>query len=345
MLALAVLLVVLVELWRRHRPVEAPSGAKLVSRLGSAARVEGLPTGVSTGADDPWDEAQRRRERGDYAGAVICLFAHQLLTLDRLRLIRLVPGRTGRQLIRTIVDPQWQGVRRADAQAVRVGLLRPPHADSRGVRGGLDVGRGVRASGGGGDGLVIRRRAMTAVLAVVGLGPLGCSEEIDATYGRMRGASVNGTGALAELFRQEGHTVRAAVRLTDDLAEWADVIVRFAPTPGPPGRDEADWYDEWLDRGRGSGLIYVPRDYDAQAEYWQGVLEAMPKTADASLRARVEKRLEAAKPWSSQIAAEGQGTRRCRRMVRGEAPRRNRRRSARRSAAPGPRGSTRPRRP
>ena len=57
------------------------------------------------------------------------------------------------------------------------------------------------------------------------------------------------------------------------------------PDPGPPGRDEAEWYDEWLDEGRGSGIIYVPRDYDAQAEYWQGVLEAMPKTADASLRA------------------------------------------------------------
>ena len=117
----------------------------------------------------------------------------------------------------------------------------------------------------------------------------------------MRGESVNGTGALAELFRQEGHNVRAAVRLTDDLGEWADVIVRFAPTPGPPARDEAEWYDEWLDRGRGTGLIYVPRDYDTQAEYWQGVLAAMPKTADASLRKRVEKRLEAAKTWSSRL--------------------------------------------
>ncbi len=145
---------------------------------------------------------------------------------------------------------------------------------------------------------MIRRRTMTVVLAVVGLGSLGCSGEIDATYGRMRGASVNGTGALAELFRQEGHTVRAAVRLTDDLGEWADVIVRFAPNPGPPGRDEAEWYERWLDEGRGSGMIYVPRDYDAQAEYWRGVLEAMPKTADASLRKRVEKRLETAKPWS-----------------------------------------------
>jgi hypothetical protein len=59
---------------------------------------------------------------------------------------------------------------------------------------------------------------MTLVLVVFGLCPLGCSEGVDATYGRMRGESVNGTGALAELFRQEGHTVRAAVRLTDDLA-------------------------------------------------------------------------------------------------------------------------------
>ena len=134
----------------------------------------------------------------------------------------------------------------------------------------------------------------------------------------MRGESLNGTGALAELFRQEGHTVRAAVRLTDDLGEWADVIVRFAQTPGPPGREEAGWYAGWLDRGQGSGLIYVPRDYDAQAEYWQGVLAAMPKTADASLRARVEKRLEAAKPWSAKLPPEGQGTRRSRRMVHGE---------------------------
>ena len=185
---------------------------------------------------------------------------------------------------------------------------------------------------------------MTAVLAVVGLGLLGCSGEIDATYGRMRGASVNGTGALAELFRQEGHSVRAAVRLTDDLGEWADVIVRFAPTPGPPDRDEAEWYDEWLDRGRGSGLIYVPRDYDAQAEYWQGVLEAMPKTADASLRTRVEKRLEAAKPWSSQLPPKAKEPADADEWFAVNL-RRDRRRSARRSAAPGPRGSTRLGRP
>ena len=43
-------------------------------------------------------------------------------------------------------------------------------------------------------------------------------------------------GALAELIRGEGHTVRSAVRLSDELNDWADVIVRFAPYPGPIAR-------------------------------------------------------------------------------------------------------------
>ncbi len=51
---------------------------------------------------------------------------------------------------------------------------------------------------------MIRRRAMAAVLAVLGLGPLGCSPEIDATYGRMRGASVNGTGAWPSCSARRG---------------------------------------------------------------------------------------------------------------------------------------------
>ncbi len=65
----------------------------------------------------------------------------------------------------------------------------------------------------------------------------GCGvREVDTTYGRARDQSINGTGTLVELFRSEGHVVRTAVRLTDDLADWADVIVRIAPYPGPPLR-------------------------------------------------------------------------------------------------------------
>jgi hypothetical protein len=104
LLALTILLVVLIELWRRYRP--AGDGLDLGdgARAGSVARIEGLPEGVRPGVDDPWAEARRRRERGDYAGAIVCLFAHQLLTLDRLGLVRLAPGRTARQLVRSIAD-------------------------------------------------------------------------------------------------------------------------------------------------------------------------------------------------------------------------------------------------
>ncbi len=104
LLALTILLVVLIELWRRYRPTGVDLDLGGAARAGSVARVEALPEGVRPGVDDPWAEAQGRRERGDHAGAIVCLFAHQILTLDRLGLVRLVPGRTARQLVRSIAD-------------------------------------------------------------------------------------------------------------------------------------------------------------------------------------------------------------------------------------------------
>jgi hypothetical protein len=70
------------------------------------ARVTGLPAGLQVDADDPWAEAVRARERGDYERAVVMLFAHQLLTLERTRLSRLLPGRTARQILRAVPDPE-----------------------------------------------------------------------------------------------------------------------------------------------------------------------------------------------------------------------------------------------
>src|SRR3954468_24506624 len=84
-------------------------------------------------------------------------------------------------------------------------------------------------------------------LGLAFLGLSGCGQGPETTYGSMRGSSLNGTGAFAALLRQQGHTVRTAWRLTDELAEWADVVVRFAVAPGAPDRDEADWYEGWLE--------------------------------------------------------------------------------------------------
>ena len=68
------------------------------------ARIADLPEGIRPEDGDPWAEAKRRRAAGDLAGAVVCLFAYQLLVLDQLGLIRLAPGRTGRHYVQSLRD-------------------------------------------------------------------------------------------------------------------------------------------------------------------------------------------------------------------------------------------------
>ena len=91
-------------LWWRREPFAGGSGASR-SRPGTAELLAQLPGELRPGVDDPWAEAQRLRAAGDFAGAVIYLFAHQLLSLDRAGLIRLVPGWTGRHYVRWLRDP------------------------------------------------------------------------------------------------------------------------------------------------------------------------------------------------------------------------------------------------
>jgi hypothetical protein len=146
------------------------------------------------------------------------------------------------------------------------------------------------------------RRRGTVALFVAGLGPLllvlsGCAAGPDASYGRSRDESLNGTGTLANLFRALGHEVRTARRLTPELDDWAETIVRFAPRPGPPEREEAAWYSDWLDRDRDRTFVYVPRDYDARADYWTAVLERLPAGAASDERDRATRLRDAARNW------------------------------------------------
>jgi hypothetical protein len=96
--------VFLLVLWMRKEPFAAGLPAAR-STPGTAHLLAQLPEALMPGFDDPWAEAQRRRSAGDYAGAVIYLFAHQLLSLDRAGLIRLAPGWTGRYYVRRLRDP------------------------------------------------------------------------------------------------------------------------------------------------------------------------------------------------------------------------------------------------
>ncbi|WP_406701055.1 hypothetical protein V5E97_19910 [Singulisphaera sp. Ch08] len=130
----------------------------------------------------------------------------------------------------------------------------------------------------------------TLLLTVAVLTVSGCgTRDVDTTYGRARDKSINGTGTLVQLFKAQGHSVRTAVRLSDELAEWADVIVRIAPYPGPPEKKEGDWFFQWLSQIGERQMIYVARDYDALAEYRQEALDQVPKGGDQAFRAFAEK--------------------------------------------------------
>ena len=88
------------------------------------------------------------------------------------------------------------------------------------------------------SGLTLRLLAASGT-TLIALCVSGCGSALDATYGKSRGTSLNGTSVLTRMLRDSGHEVRTAIRLNDELADWADGIVRFAPYPGPPARDEA----------------------------------------------------------------------------------------------------------
>jgi hypothetical protein len=94
----------LLVLWLRRDPFGS-SVSTAQARPGSAQLLSQLPEEFLPGLDDAWAEAKRRRAAGDLAGAIIYLFAHQLLSLDRSGLIRLAPGWTGRQYVRWLRDP------------------------------------------------------------------------------------------------------------------------------------------------------------------------------------------------------------------------------------------------
>ncbi len=102
---LAVFLAALLWLWLREGS-RARFRQTDLERLGTAARLAQLPEGIRPGGEDPWAEALKRRAAGDLAGAVVCVFAHQLLALDEDGQIRLVPGRTGRQYVQGLRDPE-----------------------------------------------------------------------------------------------------------------------------------------------------------------------------------------------------------------------------------------------
>ena len=81
-------------------------------------RVEQLPVRLRTPQSDLLAEARRHYEEGNYREAVIYLYSHQLVQLDRGNLIRLTRGKTNRQYLGEVASRS--GLRRLLADTMEV---------------------------------------------------------------------------------------------------------------------------------------------------------------------------------------------------------------------------------
>jgi hypothetical protein len=68
----------------------------------AAGDLAALPVPVAGAGGDLLAEARRRYERGEFAQAMVYLYSHVLVRLDRGHLIRLAKGKTNRQYLREV---------------------------------------------------------------------------------------------------------------------------------------------------------------------------------------------------------------------------------------------------
>lgn len=117
---------------------------------------------------------------------------------------------------------------------------------------------------------------LVALLAYLVLRP--APEQIVETYGKKTsrgGESVNGSSVLAAMFEHAGHRVEATSYLSRRATAF-DVIVWFPDNFQPPAASHREFLENWLAEEPNRTLIYVGRDFDAAAPYWQTALSTAP---------------------------------------------------------------------
>ncbi|MEK6236617.1 MAG: DUF4129 domain-containing protein, partial [Planctomycetales bacterium] len=90
--------------------VDVSDDAHVAEEVSLAERVEALPVRVSRDVDDLLAEAKRHYENGNFREAIVYLYSHQLVTLDKHHVIRLAKGKTNRQYAREILRGGQQGL-------------------------------------------------------------------------------------------------------------------------------------------------------------------------------------------------------------------------------------------
>lgn len=97
---LALMVYLLIRAYLRLEHSAAATAGTEDPGLLEAARIEALPDEVRRDAANLLGAARRYYQQGDYREAMIYLFSHELLQLDRGQRIRLARGKTNRQYLR-----------------------------------------------------------------------------------------------------------------------------------------------------------------------------------------------------------------------------------------------------
>jgi hypothetical protein len=100
LVALLVLAVILVTRAFLTEEVTETAGSKVVETGRDVDRVEHLPFQLRKPTGDFLSEARRLYEAGEYSEAILYLYSHFLVQLDKQHVIRLAKGKTNRQYLR-----------------------------------------------------------------------------------------------------------------------------------------------------------------------------------------------------------------------------------------------------
>ncbi|MBK95737.1 MAG: hypothetical protein CMJ79_08470 [Planctomycetaceae bacterium] len=96
-------------------------------------------------------------------------------------------------------------------------------------------------------------------------------EDIDVTYGQGNQSegrySINGTGVLAKMFEDRGHSVFYS-RVLGRPTRKADVIIWAPDNFHVPTEAEVAAIEQWLQEQSNRTFIFIGRDYDATMDYW-----------------------------------------------------------------------------
>lgn len=87
---------------RENRQAMSTANDADVRAIDDAERIAALPFHVNRRSLDLLEEARRQYQAGRYSQAIIYLFSHELVQLDKRQFLRLAKGKTNRQYLREI---------------------------------------------------------------------------------------------------------------------------------------------------------------------------------------------------------------------------------------------------